>query len=255
MSNVTDADALAAEPGVAVRLTVDAAAVATADLVVVPGSKHTVGDLAWLRERRLDTALADRARAGQPIVGVCGGAQMLGRRLTDHVESGAGEVTGLGLVPLETVFAEAKHLARRTGRCPPLGDAPAAGYEIRHGRLTRHGGKPLLVGDDGSEDGCAAGGVLATSWHGLAECDPWRRALLAWVARVRGRDFQPGEASYAAHREARLERLADLVAAHCDTEALESLIHGGVPDGLPTLSSALCPPRPADPAPVSGGQP
>ncbi len=245
MSNVTDADALAAEPGVSVRLTADAAAVATADLVIVPGTKHTVGDLAWLRQRRLDAALADRASAGQPILGVCGGAQLLGERLVDHVESGAGDLAGLGLVPLTTTFAADKHLARRSGHSPPLGGVAAAGYEIRHGRSARHGGEPLLVADDGSEDGCAIGAVLATAWHGLAEHDQWRRALLAWVADARGKDFRAGDTPYADQREARLDALADLVAAHCDTDALAALIDSGVPADLPALSSALSAPEPA----------
>lgn len=245
MSNVTDADALAAEPGVSVRLTTDAAAVATADLVIVPGTKHTVGDLAWLCQRGLDTALADRAAAGQPILGVCGGAQLLGERIVDHVESGAGDTTGLGLAPLATTFAADKQLAWRSGHSPPLGGTAASGYEIRHGRIARHGGEPLLVADDGAEDGCAAGAVLATSWHGLAEHDDWRRALLAWVADRRGKDFRPGDTPYAAHREARLAALADLVAAHCDTDALTALIHGEAPPDPPTLNSTLTTAQPA----------
>ncbi|PSO50174.1 MAG: cobyric acid synthase CobQ, partial [Actinobacteria bacterium QS_5_72_10] len=179
LSNVTDADALAAEPGVSVRLAGDAPAVATADLVIVPGSKHTVGDLAWLRQRGIDAALADRAARGAPIVGVCGGAQMLGARIVDHVESHAGEVAGLGLAPLATEFADTKQLGWARGHSPALDGAATQGYRIAHGRVTRHGGQPLLVTDDGGEDGCAAGAVLATTWHGVAEADGWRRALLA----------------------------------------------------------------------------
>jgi len=241
LSNVTDADALAAEPGVSVRLAGDAPAVATADLVIVPGSKHTVGDLAWLRQRGIDAALADRAARGAPIVGVCGGAQMLGARIVDHVESHAGEVAGLGLAPLATEFADAKQLGWARGHSPALDGAATQGYRIAHGRVTRHGGQPLLVTDDGGEDGCAAGAVLATTWHGVAEADGWRRALLTWVAAAAGKDFVCGDVAYAQRREARLEAMADLVAAHCDTDALAELIDAGVPEGLPTLASTLQP--------------
>lgn len=259
MSNATDADALAAEPGVSVRLAGDAPAVATADLVIVPGSKHTVGDLDWLRHRGIDAALADRAARGAPILGVCGGAQLLGRRIVDHVESGAGEVAGLGLAPLATAFAADKQLGWARGHSPALGGASTQGYRIAHGRVTRHGGQPLLLTDDGGEDGCVAGAVMATTWHGIAEGDEWRRALLGRVADAVGKDFRCGEVVYAQRREARLEAMADLVAAHCDTDALAELIDGGVPDGLPTLASTLQPAAgaatPAAPTPAFGATP
>src|SRR5439155_9218802 len=96
MSNFTDADALAAEPGVRVRFTRSAADVERADLVVVPGTKATVEDLERLRGEGLDGALRRRAASGAPVLGVCGGYQMLGERIADDIESGRGEVAGLG---------------------------------------------------------------------------------------------------------------------------------------------------------------
>ena len=146
MSNFTDVDALAAEPGVRVRFTRSPADVERADLLVVPGTKATVEDLERLRGAGLDRALAARAAAGAPILGVCGGYQLLGERIDDTVESGRGAVAGLGLLPVATVFASDKVLRRRTGRCAWLG-TDASGYEIRHGRVARTGGEPLF--DDG----------------------------------------------------------------------------------------------------------
>ena len=99
ISNFTDADALAAEPGVLVRFADRAAELADADLVVLPGSRATVADLAWLRERGLDAAITARARAGRPVLGICGGYQMLADRIDDRVESRLGLVNGLGLLP------------------------------------------------------------------------------------------------------------------------------------------------------------
>jgi adenosylcobyric acid synthase len=234
MSNVTDADALAAEPGVRVRFTRSAADIARADLVVVPGTKATVEDLERLRATGLDRALRARASAGDPILGICGGYQLLGERIDDDVESRRGAVAGLGLLPVTTAFAPEKVLRRPSGRCDWLG-CDVAGYEIRHGRPARHGGE-ALIGDEG----CRAGNVIGLSWHGALEHDEFRRALLARVAAMRDRAFVPGSRPFAAVREAHLDALGDLVAEHVDTDALADLIDGGVPALLPTLEVRRC---------------
>jgi adenosylcobyric acid synthase len=280
MSNFTDLDALAAEPGVRVRFTRSAADVERADLVVVPGTKATVEDLARLRSAGLDRALVARAAAGAPILGICGGYQLLGERIFDEVESSAGAVEGLGLLPVTTTFAREKVLRRRAGRCHWL-DTEVGGYEIRHGRVAgvadvpdrdshhdredrrRSPGAGLFVGadgqgdrllfaddgrddglfiaDDGEPDGCRAGSVIGTSWHGVLEHDAFRRALLGHVAELRGRRFVAGTGSFAAAREARLDVLGDLVEAHLDTDRLTALIEGGVPGDLPTVTTEVHP--------------
>jgi adenosylcobyric acid synthase len=233
MSNFTDADALAAEPGVRVRFTRSPADVERADLVVVPGTKATVEDLGRLRDAGLDRALAARAAAGAPILGICGGYQLLGERIVDDVESGRGAVDGLGLLPVVTSFAREKLLARRSGRSPWLGTG-AAGYEIRHGRVERRGGEPVV-----EDEGCRVDGVAGLSWHGALEHDDFRRALLGRVAAARGRRFVPGTTPFASARAARLDVLGDLVEAHLDTERLGALIEGGPPAGLPTIETEV----------------
>jgi adenosylcobyric acid synthase len=240
MSNFTDLDALAAEPGVRVRFTRSAADVERADLLVVPGTKATVEDLALLRAAGLDRAIAARAAAGAPILGICGGYQLLGERIVDRVESRRGTVAGLGLLPVFTTFEPDKLLRRRRGRCAWL-NTEAGGYEIRHGRVERLGGESLLTAADGEPDGCRVGDVLGTSWHGALEHDAFRRALLARVAAARGRRFVPGSVSFAAAREAHLDTLGDLVADHVDTARLAALIEGGVPAGLPTIQTEVRP--------------
>lgn len=236
MSNFTDIDALAAEPGVSVRFTRSAADLERADLVVLPGTKATVEDLRRLRESGLADAIARRAEKGGLILGVCGGYQMLGTRIEDEVESREGVVDGLGLLPVATTFVPEKLLRHVAGTA--FG-APATGYEIRHGRLARTGGSSLI--EDGSADGegCASGAILGTSWHGLLEGDAVRRALLGWVAERRGIDWQPGRVAFAEVRERHLDRLGDLVEQHADTAALLDLIENGAPAGLPTLTAGV----------------
>jgi adenosylcobyric acid synthase len=236
ISNFTDVDALAAEPGVRVRFTRSAADVERADLVVIPGTKATVEDLNALRRDGLDTALAARAAAGAPMLGICGGYQMLGESITDEIESRSGAVNGLGLLPVTTSFERDKILRRRAGTSPWL-ETPAGGYEIRHGRV--RGGDPWLLDGDGEPDGAISGAVLGTSWHGALEHDELRRTLLRWVATLRGRAFVPGTEPFAAAREQQLDVLGDLVHRNLDTIALAALIANGTPGPLPTLTTEV----------------
>jgi adenosylcobyric acid synthase len=227
LSNFTDLDALAAEPGVLLRYAVRPEELADADLVVLPGSRSTVADLGWLRETGLADAVLRRAAAGGAVLGICGGYQMLARTIIDDVESGAGAVTGLGLLPADVRFAREKTLGRPSGEA--LGEV-VHGYEIHHGVVTV---------DDGAEaflDGARSGAVFGTTWHGALENDGFRRAFLIQVARTSGRRFVPApDTDFAAVREERLDRLGDLIAEHADTDALWRLIESGPPPGLPLL--------------------
>ncbi|WP_166345804.1 cobyric acid synthase [Phytoactinopolyspora limicola] len=245
ISNATDVDALASEPGINVTLTADPDVVASADLVVLPGSRATVSDLAWLRQRGLDAAVAARAAAERPVLGICGGYQMLARRIVDPVESGS-TVDGLGLLPTEVVFSTEKQLGRPVGSW--RGHEVNA-YEIHHGVATidhnvLHGEAPDArgAGRNGGEtflDGCHVGSVWGTTWHGTFENDGFRRAWLAAIAGQIGHAWRPTDApGFAVQREMMLDRLADAVDQHLDTAALRHLIeHGAAPD-LPTLTSS-----------------
>lgn len=273
-SNFTDFDALGIEPGVDLRVTRDPDALRDADLVVLPGSKATVSDLRDLRADGLDRVLTERAAAGRPTLGICGGYQMLGATVRDDgIETGTGTVPGLHLLPVRTVMTAEKITRRRTGRLvvgqdgglggdgldrgadgeghhgdgsPELPGGPiAAGYEIRHGRVTRHGGRALLAADPVSpaaretatvDEGCVLGATVGTSWHGLLEHDETRQAILTWAARRTGRAYTPSPQRFADVRERRLDVLGDLVAEHLDTDALLRLLQDGAPAGLPTLA-------------------
>ena len=225
ISNFTDTDPLAAEPGVAVRFVTSPAEVTDADLVILPGSRATVADLAWLRERGLADAVAHRAARGGAVLGICGGFQMLARQIRDDVESGAGLVPGLGLLPATAKFGPAKVLRLRQ---ETRDGERVTGYEIHHGVVTADGGEQF-------PGGCAAGAVRGTTWHGIFESDGFRRALLRQVAAEAGRSFEPGHVAFAQIRERKLDTLADLVAAYLDTAALLDLIDHGAPAGLPFI--------------------
>ena len=152
ISNFTDIDALALEPGVAVRFVTTPAELADADLVVVPGTRATVADLGWLRGQGLDTALKRRAADRKPILAICGGYQMLGTVIHDDVESAAGAVdggvggdgvfAGLGLLPVVTRFAADKTLGHPAGYAAAI---PVSGYEIHHGVVDVRGGEPWFT--------------------------------------------------------------------------------------------------------------
>ncbi len=232
ISNGTDVDALACEPGVTVRYVTEPSRLSDVDLVVLPGSKSTVDDLAWLHRTGLAAAIREHVAAGRGVVGICGGYQMLGRRLVDEVESGAGPVPGLGLLDVEVTFDPDKHLGRPRGTAL---DEPVTGYEIHHGRVTHHGGPPLVTLPDGTGEGADAGGVIGTHWHGLFENDGFRRALLGRAAELAGRrGFRPApDTSFAAVRAAQLDLLGDLVETHLDTAALAELLQRGAAPGLP----------------------
>lgn len=214
MSNHTDLDALATEPGVVVRFVTEPAGLHDADLIVLPGTRATVTDLAWLRARGLDHAVLRHAAAGLPVLGICGGYQMLGTTIDDDIETKAGTVPGLGLLPVRTRFEPGKTLARPCRQLPD--GAVVHGYEIHHGTVVREGGQPLIA-----DEGCRESAVAGTVWHGLLENDSFRRTYLRDVARLSARRFTVAtDTCFAAIREARLDRLADLMADNLDSDAI-----------------------------------
>jgi adenosylcobyric acid synthase len=230
MSNVTDFDPLAAEPGVVVRLVTTPGELADADLVILPGTRATVDDLDWLRATGIAAAISERAHGERPVLGICGGFQMLGRLIVDEIESRRGRVEGLGLLPADAEFGADKVLGLQVGMA--LG-APVEGYLIHHGRMRVDGGTPFL-------DGCEVGAVRGATWHGMFDADGFRRAFLADLAGRTGRRFVGAQdVSFADVRRRRFDVLADLVQQHLDTAALTALIEDGAPPGLPVLTSVL----------------
>jgi adenosylcobyric acid synthase len=242
IANFDDFEWLADEPGVRVRWITTPAAVADADLVILPGSKSTVADLGWVRARGLADAVLARAHRGGAVLGVCGGFQMLGQVLYDPqaVESPVASTMGLGLLPIETTFAPDKTTqrvrARALGAAGPFAEAvdvECDAYEI-HAGVTRvldgAGQRPFAIVARGGWPCAEVDGastttpvVTGTYLHGIFASGAMRRSLLRWLAARGGRPAHPawGEAGA---RAGRWDRLADIVAGSLDVEAIGRLV-------------------------------
>lgn len=214
IANFDDLDPLAAEPGVRLAMLGPGRAIpGDADLVVIPGTKSTLGDLAFLRAQGWDVDVAAHARRGGHVLGLCGGYQMLGRVIRDPAgrDGTAGEVQGLGLLDVDTVMAPDKRLERVSGTA--LGQ-PVAGYEIHMGRT--HGPDcARAFAHVPRPDGAigADGRVMGTYLHGLFADDAFRAAFLARL----GTPSQPG---YESGVDRTLDDLADHLEAHLDVAGL-----------------------------------
>ncbi|MCX6482815.1 MAG: cobyric acid synthase [Mycobacterium sp.] len=226
ISNSTDIEALACEPGVLVRWVSEPADLADVDVIVIPGSKATVADLGWLRERGLADAIIAHPGA---VLGICGGFQMLCRRIEDTVESRCGTVEGLGLLDADIVFADDKELRHW--------EAPLAGYEIHHGQVVRCAEATWFEADGGAH-GYVRDRVFGTHWHGLLDNDDFRRNWLTAAAADRPGFRVAPDVSVPARRDAQLDVMADLLTAHLDLDAVLGLLEGSTPT-RPTITSAL----------------
>jgi adenosylcobyric acid synthase len=234
ISNHDEFQPLEHEPDVALSFSDDPLAALAADLLIVPGTKCTALDLAWLRAQGLDHVIQLRALRGLPVLGICGGCQMLGESIADPlaVESDVPEVAGLGLLPLQTRFQREKRTLRVMARAHASSwltrgvptEAGVPGYYIHCGVSTST--RPVLEahGPDGSRfaDGAASdnGAVIGSMVHGLLEHDGLRHGLLAGLRERRGLGARPGRAW---DRDAEFDRLADAIAQHCDRELLRQL--------------------------------
>lgn len=243
ISNFDDFDPLRAEPGVTVRFVDQPADLHGANLLILPGTKTTVADLRWLHVRGLADECVVLAQAGTPVLGICGGYQMLGRAIYDPEgrESNVPEVAGLGLLPVVTHFSAEKQTIRAGGQVVAnaglfagASDLPCNGYEIHMGRtvlldgalrllhITRRGGQPASDTDGATS---ADGRVAGTYLHGLFDNDALRHALLANLAAQRGSIRKAAPMRF--DREAQYDRLAAAVRAHLDMARLSQIIERG----------------------------
>lgn len=220
MANFDDLDPLAAEPAVTVEIVPPGRPLpGDADLVLLPGSKTTMGDLAAFRAQGWDIDLAAHVRRGGHVLGLCGGYQMLGRRITDPegVDGIAGEVAGLGLLEVETVMAGRKRLALQSATALP-GGQPVSGYEIHMGETRGADCARAWLEIDGRPEGAASadGRVMGCYLHGLFASDAFRAAFLARLGAKSTVGYEDGV-------EQTLDALAAHLERHLDIDRLLSL--------------------------------
>jgi adenosylcobyric acid synthase len=207
LANATDVEPLLAEPGVAVRAVTSASQLGHPHLVVLPGTKATVADLAWLRASGLAAAIGRLDPRGTTVLGICGGLQVLGSSIVDEgVESGSGRVDGLGRLDVTTSFEPEKLVLAH----------PDGTYEIRHGRLS-----PDLPWHESAD-----GAVWGTPRHGVLDDDARRAELLGRVAARAGVTWTPSAMCWAEHRRAHHDRLADWLEAAVDVDSLVPIGEG-----------------------------
>ena len=225
ISNFTDFMPLEQHPLLGVRYVQNARQLGTPDCVILPGTKNTVEDLLWLRQSGLEAAALKLAAAGVPVLGVCGGYQMLGQWLDDTAgtESGRSQtVRGLGLLPTRTVFTGEKRRAQVTARvtAAPFAGAQLTGYEIHTGRTEVQGTAFCRLSGDVPE-GCAEGNVFGTYLHGLFDTGALTEALAAFLCRRKGLDpADAGVLSMEQYRQQQLDLLADGVRRTLDLDAI-----------------------------------
>lgn len=241
LSNFTDFSAFSRVPGVSLRYAARASQLGRADLVILPGTKSTLADLKWLRESGMEAKVLQLHAAGTPVAGICGGYQMLGRRLHDpEGQEGGGGMRGLGLLPVETVFRAGKTTVQVRGRVlpqeglwGPLSGAETEGYEIHMGEtVLAEGAQPfqrLSRGEETVLDGCTCGSVFGTYQHGVFDSMELLRRLSGLLAARRGLKLDAAPPDPVQYRETQYDRLAALVRGALDMKRVYDILEGGGP--------------------------
>ena len=268
ISNFTDFAPLERYPHVSLRYVEKPAQVGRPHMIVIPGTKNTMSDLAWLKEHGFANVLRSFAVSGIPILGICGGYQMLGERIVDpHGVEGGGEMPGLGLLPVQTVFTGEKRRTRVNGIVEGLEGGPFAalagttfsGYEIHMGeteplpcavagnepgtgafsRIGLAGSQLAALGNDGegngvtaasaTSDGFVRGNVLGTYCHGIFEDGTFPDAFVELMS-VRANIMKRGfpTETFAAFKNRQYDELAAAVRESLDMDALMRIIEQGV---------------------------
>jgi adenosylcobyric acid synthase len=230
ISNWTDFDALRYEPDVELIFSANRSEIENADLLIVPGTKSTTKDLLSLRSSGLEGSIRTASEKGIPVIGVCGGYQMLGHKMYDPlgIESDNRKVEGMGLLDIETEFIGTKVTSQSEARASLYGyDGILKGYEIHMGVTTGDTGllkvKRLASGTE-VDDGSIKGNVWGTYLHGVFDTDGFRHALLDYLRQRRGLERPVAGVNYLELKERNLDRWAKLLSEYLDIDALEQLI-------------------------------
>lgn len=233
ISNYTDFAPLEEDPAVSLVYTTQKEELRRANVILLPGSKNTIGDLQWLKESGLDIVIKRCAKEGAVVCGICGGYQMLGETLRE----GEAQTNGLGLLPVDTVFEEQKVRTRAEGTVLVANGAYASfsgldveGYEIHMGQSILHPeAQPFcsLITQSGEEkeDGCVHDAVIGTYLHGLFDADTFRSAFLRYAYKHAGIPWKsermPDRKTY---RQQQYDILEQAIRQHLDLDAIYGML-------------------------------
>ncbi|MDF2586796.1 MAG: cobyric acid synthase [Anaerocolumna sp.] len=245
ISNFTDFNPLEQMEGVSVRYVTNVSELKDADMIILPGTKSTMQDLAWLRQNGLEAAIKQKAAKGKVIMGICGGYQMLGEKLMDpyHVEA-SGEMEGIGLLPTKTTFEEQKVRTRVTGNIDNLtGDMEMlsgitiTGYEIHMGTtiVNNQNGTSFCTLVDTNQtienkktDGYVSNNIFGTYVHGIFDSESFVEAIIKVLFKQKGLDMnQVKSMDIAAHKQAQYDSLADTVRSNLNMDFIYKILEEG----------------------------
>lgn len=235
ISNFTDFHALERMNGVSVRYVTQAGRLKVPDLLIIPGTKSTMSDLLWMRQNGLEAAVKKLAAKDVPVVGICGGYQMLGKMVEDpDGAEGGGKIDGIGLLPIRTVFYQEKTRTRTSGTVRPLQGIFAGlagrkveGYEIHMGQTeVVFPADQFSQLENGTEDGAVFKNVLGSYLHGLFDNGDFTRALLEILLQRKGlpKDSLSAPLDYQAFKESQYDLLADSLRRSLDVDFLYRIL-------------------------------
>lgn len=230
ISNFTDVDVFRQYSGVSVRFVTSVHQLGQPDLIIIPGTKNTIDDMAWLRKSGLENAVKNAVENGIPVFGICGGYQMLGKMISDPCESESrGSIDGMGLLDCDTVFEKEKHQAQVSGRICDidgffscLSGAEFYGYEVHMGKTTETSQALTDIG------GCYSGNVAGCYVHGIFDSAEVSGKLVRHLFRCRGLEYTGQIIDRRQYRESQLDLLADTVRKNIDMELVYKILEEGI---------------------------
>jgi len=244
ISNFTDFNPFESMPGVSLRYVHNVKELKNPDMIILPGTKNTMEDLLWMRQNGLEAAILKHASVGKVIFGVCGGYQMLGERLSDpHGVEAGGEIKGMGLIPMDTVFEDAKTRTRVTGTfrkiTGPLASLTGValeGYEIHMGVTTlKEGAAPMTIIKNFVEqsnpitDGAYANNIYGTYVHGVFDKEEVAKAVVQALGQQKGIDTtEITGVDFQAFKETQYDLLAAGLREHLDMQTIYQILEQGI---------------------------
>jgi cobyric acid synthase cobQ len=237
ISNFTDMAPLEATEGVGVRYITRAQDFGRPDLIIIPGTKNTISDLMWMRTAGIEEHIVKLSKAGTPVIGICGGYQMLGMSITDKAGTeGGGSIAGIGLLPVHTEFKTEKHLAKTSatflkvnGLLSSLSGVNITGYEIHMGKTyLTHEASSLLTLNGNEVMGCQNGNVYGSYMHGFFESNECRSAILRDLSEHKGLTFNKNILNWEEYKERQYDMLAEGIRSNLNMKMIYDVIEKGI---------------------------